>query len=152
MDPKANFALQVRFRLIEGMSLSLFSYPYKLPKSTTILSYENTYIPIIIRTLGVYEYVPREDGVDGMRLVINAQNCIHCKTCDIKDYRYYIINLLVQILVKFQYDVKTLSAWSYQTYLSNFSAKISIGFVLKVAVAQLMTGCSVCYHKYYQRQ
>ena len=23
-----------------------------------------------------------------MRLVINAQNCIHCKTCDIKDYRY----------------------------------------------------------------
>ena len=38
--------------------------------------------------IGVYEYVPREDGVDGMRLVINAQNCIHCKTCDIKDYRY----------------------------------------------------------------
>lgn len=35
---------------------------------------------------GVYEYVPREDGVEGMRLVINAQNCIHCKTCDIKDY------------------------------------------------------------------
>lgn len=35
---------------------------------------------------GVYEYVAREDGVDGMRLVINAQNCIHCKTCDIKDY------------------------------------------------------------------
>ena len=34
---------------------------------------------------GVYEYVPREDGADGMRLVINAQNCIHCKTCDIKD-------------------------------------------------------------------
>jgi len=35
---------------------------------------------------GVYEYVPREDGAEGMRLVINAQNCIHCKTCDIKDY------------------------------------------------------------------
>ena len=35
---------------------------------------------------GVYEYVPREDGVEGSRLVINAQNCIHCKTCDIKDY------------------------------------------------------------------
>jgi len=34
---------------------------------------------------GVYEYVPREDA-DGMKLVINAQNCIHCKTCDIKDY------------------------------------------------------------------
>lgn len=39
---------------------------------------------------GVYEYVPREDGVDGMRLVINAQNCIHCKTCDIKDFRQNI--------------------------------------------------------------
>lgn len=34
---------------------------------------------------GVYEYVPRDDGGDGMRLQINAQNCIHCKTCDIKD-------------------------------------------------------------------
>ena len=33
---------------------------------------------------GVYEYVPTEDG-EGMRLQINAQNCVHCKTCDIKD-------------------------------------------------------------------
>ncbi|XP_015926179.2 electron transfer flavoprotein-ubiquinone oxidoreductase, mitochondrial [Parasteatoda tepidariorum] len=33
---------------------------------------------------GVYEYVPLEEG-DGQRLQINAQNCIHCKTCDIKD-------------------------------------------------------------------
>jgi electron-transferring-flavoprotein dehydrogenase len=31
---------------------------------------------------GVYEYV-QTDGTD--RLVINAQNCLHCKTCDIKD-------------------------------------------------------------------
>ncbi|XKL66928.1 hypothetical protein PGB90_010348 [Kerria lacca] len=33
---------------------------------------------------GVYEYVPVESG-NGQRLQINAQNCIHCKTCDIKD-------------------------------------------------------------------
>ncbi|CAK1542716.1 unnamed protein product [Leptosia nina] len=33
---------------------------------------------------GVYEYVPLETG-EGQRLQINAQNCIHCKTCDIKD-------------------------------------------------------------------
>ncbi|BES89906.1 electron transfer flavoprotein-ubiquinone oxidoreductase [Nesidiocoris tenuis] len=33
---------------------------------------------------GVYEYVPLEDG-SGQRLQINAQNCLHCKTCDIKD-------------------------------------------------------------------
>ena len=32
---------------------------------------------------GVYEYVKNEDGAD--RLQINAQNCVHCKTCDIKD-------------------------------------------------------------------
>uniref|UniRef100_A0A1I7ZGC6 Electron transfer flavoprotein-ubiquinone oxidoreductase n=1 Tax=Steinernema glaseri TaxID=37863 RepID=A0A1I7ZGC6_9BILA len=34
---------------------------------------------------GVYEYVPKDDNPDEMRLQINAQNCIHCKTCDIKD-------------------------------------------------------------------
>ncbi|KAJ6668727.1 hypothetical protein lerEdw1_012210 [Lerista edwardsae] len=33
---------------------------------------------------GVYEYVPVETG-EGLRLQINAQNCVHCKTCDIKD-------------------------------------------------------------------
>jgi electron-transferring-flavoprotein dehydrogenase len=32
---------------------------------------------------GVYEFVKTEDGAD--RLQINAQNCVHCKTCDIKD-------------------------------------------------------------------
>ncbi|RCS59906.1 electron transfer flavoprotein-ubiquinone oxidoreductase [Parvibium lacunae] len=32
---------------------------------------------------GVYEYVKQENGDD--RLQINAQNCVHCKTCDIKD-------------------------------------------------------------------
>ncbi|XP_064305871.1 electron transfer flavoprotein-ubiquinone oxidoreductase, mitochondrial isoform X3 [Phalacrocorax carbo] len=33
---------------------------------------------------GVYEYIPLETG-EGSRLQINAQNCVHCKTCDIKD-------------------------------------------------------------------
>nr|CAG4643051.1 EOG090X0279 [Ilyocryptus agilis] len=33
---------------------------------------------------GVYEFMPTEDG-KGQKLQINAQNCIHCKTCDIKD-------------------------------------------------------------------
>jgi electron-transferring-flavoprotein dehydrogenase len=32
---------------------------------------------------GVYEIVGREEG--SPRLQINAQNCVHCKTCDIKD-------------------------------------------------------------------
>ena len=33
---------------------------------------------------GVYEFVDDESG-GGARLQINAQNCVHCKTCDIKD-------------------------------------------------------------------
>jgi electron-transferring-flavoprotein dehydrogenase len=32
---------------------------------------------------GVYEFVKNDDQSD--RLQINAQNCVHCKTCDIKD-------------------------------------------------------------------
>jgi electron-transferring-flavoprotein dehydrogenase len=32
---------------------------------------------------GVYEFVEASDGEK--RLQINAQNCVHCKTCDIKD-------------------------------------------------------------------
>jgi electron-transferring-flavoprotein dehydrogenase len=32
---------------------------------------------------GVYEFIKSDDGNE--RLQINAQNCVHCKTCDIKD-------------------------------------------------------------------
>src|SRR5262249_25954991 len=32
---------------------------------------------------GVYEFVKDDEGAE--RLQINAQNCVHCKTCDIKD-------------------------------------------------------------------
>ncbi len=37
---------------------------------------------------GVYEFV--DAGAGGKRLQINAQNCVHCKTCDIKDPRQNI--------------------------------------------------------------
>lgn len=37
---------------------------------------------------GVYEIVEEEQGP---RLQINSQNCIHCKTCDIKDPRQNIV-------------------------------------------------------------
>lgn len=42
---------------------------------------------------GVYEIVDdaMPDGSQGKRLQINAANCVHCKTCDIKD-PYQIIN------------------------------------------------------------
>ncbi len=52
-----------------------------VPVSVNLARYdgpESRYCPA-----GVYEYVKTEDGSD--RLQINAQNCVHCKTCDIKD-------------------------------------------------------------------
>ena len=40
---------------------------------------------------GVYEFVDVEGGQPGAKkLQINAQNCVHCKTCDIKDPRQNI--------------------------------------------------------------
>jgi electron-transferring-flavoprotein dehydrogenase len=41
---------------------------------------------------GVYEFVDEEfsTGVPAKRLQINAPNCVHCKTCDIKDPRQNI--------------------------------------------------------------
>jgi electron-transferring-flavoprotein dehydrogenase len=52
-----------------------------VPVQTNLAVYggpESRYCPA-----GVYEFVKNDDGAD--RLQINAQNCVHCKTCDIKD-------------------------------------------------------------------
>jgi electron-transferring-flavoprotein dehydrogenase len=53
-----------------------------LPQSVNLALYggpESRYCPA-----GVYEFVES-------KLVINAQNCVHCKTCDIKDPRQNIV-------------------------------------------------------------
>jgi electron-transferring-flavoprotein dehydrogenase len=49
-----------------GINLATFAGP------------ESRYCPA-----GVYEFVEGDHGVE--RLQVNAQNCLHCKTCDIKD-------------------------------------------------------------------
>ena len=49
------------------------------PSTTSMPARRARYCPA-----GVYEWV-RGGAATTRRFVINAQNCVHCKTCDIKD-------------------------------------------------------------------
>jgi len=84
---------KVSFDLLTSVSLTGTNHDGDQPSHLTLL---NEKIPVE-RNLavfdgpearfcpaGVYEFIESEDG-KGKRLQINAQNCIHCKTCDIKD-------------------------------------------------------------------
>ena len=65
------------------LTLKDASIPVKL-NLATYAGPEARYCPA-----GVYEFVKNEDNTD--RLQINAQNCVHCKTCDIKDPQQNIV-------------------------------------------------------------
>ena len=59
------------------LTLKDASVPVKI-NLATYAGPESRYCPA-----AVYEYMQNADGTD--RLQINAQNCVHCKACDIKD-------------------------------------------------------------------
>ncbi|KAF7707021.1 electron transfer flavoprotein-ubiquinone oxidoreductase, mitochondrial [Silurus meridionalis] len=84
---------KISFDLLSSVALSGTNHEHNQPPHLTL---KNDAVPVAQNLAiydgpeqrfcpaGVYEFVPLESG-DGMRLQINAQNCVHCKTCDIKD-------------------------------------------------------------------
>ena len=65
----------------EDQPVHLTLKDHRLPVDVNLATYagpEARYCPA-----GVYEFVKTDEGND--RLQINSQNCVHCKTCDIKD-------------------------------------------------------------------
>ncbi|VDO98685.1 unnamed protein product [Soboliphyme baturini] len=83
----------ITFDLLTSVSLTNTNHEEDQPPHLTLLNDEVPY-DVNYPTFdgpeerycpaGVYEYVPTDDGLS-KRFLINAQNCIHCKTCDIKD-------------------------------------------------------------------
>lgn len=84
---------KISFDLLSSVALSGTNHDHDQPAHLTL---RNDDIPVE-RNLGiydgpeqrfcpagVYEYVD-DDATGGKKLQINAQNCVHCKTCDIKD-------------------------------------------------------------------
>jgi len=85
---------EVSFDLLSSVALSGTNHDHDQPAHLTLF---NDSVPVERNykifdgpeqrfcPAGVYEYVPLEGGEEGeVRLQINAQNCVHCKTCDIK--------------------------------------------------------------------
>lgn len=84
---------KVSFDLLSSVALTNTNHEEDQPKHLTLKD-DNIPVDVNLKVYdgpegrfcpaGVYEFVENESGT-GSHLVINAQNCIHCKTCDIKD-------------------------------------------------------------------
>lgn len=76
----------------ENQPIHLTLKDVTVPVATNLALYagpEQRYCPA-----GVYEYITADDGQ--AKLQINAQNCVHCKTCDIKDPTQNIVWVVPQ--------------------------------------------------------
>jgi electron-transferring-flavoprotein dehydrogenase len=86
------------FDKLSSVFLSNTNHEENQPSHLTL---KNPSIPVVVNwaryagpearycPAGVYEFVQGDDGKE--RLQINAQNCVHCKTCDIKDPEQNIV-------------------------------------------------------------
>lgn len=83
---------KITFDKLSSVQLSGTNHEEDQPKHLTLKD-DNTPVAVNLTTYagpearycpaGVYEYV--KDGQGNDMLQINAQNCVHCKSCDIKD-------------------------------------------------------------------
>lgn len=83
---------KISFDLLSSVALTGTNHAADQPPHLTLAD-DSVPVAVNLRTYagpeqrycpaGVYEFVPAPDGAT--QLQINAQNCIHCKTCDIKD-------------------------------------------------------------------
>ena len=87
--PKADG--QISFDRLSSVFISNTNHEENQPAHLTL---KNEAVPVVTNLAvfagpeqrycpaGVYEFIESDDG---KKLQINAQNCVHCKTCDIKD-------------------------------------------------------------------
>ena len=83
---------KISFDRLTNVSFAMTNHEESQPAHLTLKDGQTPYSADLARyagissrycPAGVYEFVKNDDGTD--RFVINFQNCVHCKTCDIKD-------------------------------------------------------------------
>uniref|UniRef100_A0AAF5DCE5 Electron transfer flavoprotein-ubiquinone oxidoreductase n=1 Tax=Strongyloides stercoralis TaxID=6248 RepID=A0AAF5DCE5_STRER len=102
LEPKENFSKieyakpdnKITFNILDSVALTGTNHDEDQPCHLTLLD-DNTPESVNLKVYdgpeqrfcpaAVYEYVEKAPGSSERRLQINSQNCIHCKTCDIKD-------------------------------------------------------------------